>query len=152
MERPIGQAHPRVARPAPSPRHQGVRPASPSPNAALSPINSPRWKTPKGRIAFPQNILQASPFEVSLSPTGSINLGFTTEGNLLLCSSYLPLGVPNWVLNMHYQAFFWHRCRGERKFLQGESLTFNLLLCYYFALFYFCLHLFVKNTKKLVTL
>jgi hypothetical protein len=25
------------------------------------------------------------------------NLGFTTEGNLLLCSSYLPLGVPNWV-------------------------------------------------------
>jgi hypothetical protein len=29
------------------------------------------------------------------SPTGSINLGFTTEGNLLLCSSYVPLGVPN---------------------------------------------------------
>jgi hypothetical protein len=25
------------------------------------------------------------------------NLGFTTEGNFLLCSSYLPLGVPNWV-------------------------------------------------------
>jgi hypothetical protein len=24
-----------------------------------------------------------------------LNLGFTTEGNLLLCSSYLPLGVPN---------------------------------------------------------
>jgi hypothetical protein len=32
-----------------------------------------------------------------------LNLGFTTEGNLLLCSSYLPLGVPNWVLNTHYQ-------------------------------------------------
>jgi hypothetical protein len=26
-----------------------------------------------------------------------LNLGFITEGNLLLCSSYLPLGVPNWV-------------------------------------------------------
>jgi hypothetical protein len=26
-----------------------------------------------------------------------LNLGFTTEGNLLLCSSYLPLGVPNLV-------------------------------------------------------
>jgi hypothetical protein len=25
------------------------------------------------------------------------NLGFTTKGNLLLCSLYLPLGVPNWV-------------------------------------------------------
>jgi hypothetical protein len=35
-----------------------------------------------------------------------LNLGFTTEGNLLLCSSYLPLGVSNWVLNTHYQAFF----------------------------------------------
>jgi hypothetical protein len=28
-----------------------------------------------------------------ISPTGSINLGFTTEGNLLLCSSYHSLGV-----------------------------------------------------------
>jgi hypothetical protein len=26
-----------------------------------------------------------------------LNLGFIIEGNLLLCSSYLPLGVPNWV-------------------------------------------------------
>jgi hypothetical protein len=46
--------------------------------------------------------------------------------------------------------FFWRRCRGERGFLQGESLASNLLLCYCFALFYFCLHLFIKNTKKLV--
>jgi hypothetical protein len=26
-----------------------------------------------------------------------LNLGFITEGNLLLCLSYLPLGVSNWV-------------------------------------------------------
>jgi hypothetical protein len=44
------------------------------------------------------------PSEVWLSPTGSINLGFTTEGNLLLCSSYLPLGVSNWVPTTHHQA------------------------------------------------
>jgi hypothetical protein len=31
-----------------------------------------------------------------LSPTGSINLGFILREDLLLCSSYLPLGVPNW--------------------------------------------------------
>jgi hypothetical protein len=43
------------------------------------------------------------PSEVWLSSTGLINLGFTTEGNLLLCSSYLPLGAPNWVPNTHYQ-------------------------------------------------
>jgi hypothetical protein len=48
--------------------------------------------------------------------------------------------------------YFWSRCRGERGFLQGESLASNLLLCYCFALFYFCLHLFIENTKKLVPL
>jgi hypothetical protein len=31
-----------------------------------------------------------------LSPTGSLNLGFILREDLLLCSSYLPLGVPNW--------------------------------------------------------
>jgi hypothetical protein len=30
-----------------------------------------------------------------LSPTGLINLGFIVREDLLLCSSYLPLGVPN---------------------------------------------------------
>jgi hypothetical protein len=48
--------------------------------------------------------------------------------------------------------FFWRRCRGERGFLQGESLASNLLLCYCFALFYFCLHLFIKNIIKIVPL
>jgi hypothetical protein len=33
-----------------------------------------------------------------LSPTGSINLGFILREDLLLCSSYLPLGVPNWAV------------------------------------------------------
>jgi hypothetical protein len=33
-----------------------------------------------------------------LSPTGSINLGFIVREDLLLCSSYLPLGVPNWAV------------------------------------------------------
>jgi CHASE2 domain-containing sensor protein len=45
---------------------------------------------------------------------------------------------------------FWRRFRGGRRLLQGESLTHNLLLYFCFALFYFCLHLFIKNTKKLV--
>jgi hypothetical protein len=33
-----------------------------------------------------------------LSPTRSINLGFILREDLLLCSSYLPLGVPNWAV------------------------------------------------------
>jgi hypothetical protein len=32
-----------------------------------------------------------------LSPTGSINVGFILREDLL-CSSYLPLGVPNWAV------------------------------------------------------
>jgi hypothetical protein len=33
-----------------------------------------------------------------LSPTGRLNLGFILRENLLLCSSYLPLGVPQLAL------------------------------------------------------
>jgi hypothetical protein len=33
-----------------------------------------------------------------LSPTGSINVGFIMREDLLLCSSYIPLGVPNWAV------------------------------------------------------
>jgi hypothetical protein len=87
-----------------------------------------------------------------LSPTSQLNLGFTIKGNLLLCSSHLPLGVPNWSSTTHQQVF-WRRCRGERGILEGEPLTSNLFILLLFclvSLLYFCLHLFIKNTKKLV--
>jgi hypothetical protein len=91
-----------------------------------------------------------------LSPTGSIKPWFHTEGNLPLCSSYLPHGVPNWVASTATnQAFFWRRCRGQRGFLQGESLTSNLLLCYcfaYFLYFIFVCIFYKKYKKKLVPL
>jgi hypothetical protein len=57
------------------------------------------------------------------------------------------------VKTTHQQALFWRRCRGERGFLQRKSLTsnlFTLLLFCLVSLLYFCLHLFIKNTKKLV--
>jgi hypothetical protein len=37
-------------------------------------------------------------WKLVLSPTGLINLGFILREDLLLCSSYLPLGVTNWVV------------------------------------------------------
>jgi hypothetical protein len=52
------QAHHRGARPSPWPCHPMVRPAGPTSDDALSPIKSPRWEKPKGRITFPRNILQ----------------------------------------------------------------------------------------------
>jgi hypothetical protein len=79
-----------------------------------------------------------------LSPTGSINPWFHSEGRLATV-----LIIPSsWgsQLGSHLptiKQFFWPHCRGERGFLQGESLASNLLLCYCFALFYFCLHIFI---------
>jgi hypothetical protein len=80
---------------------------------------------------------------------------FHTERRLVVVLITPSLGVSNWAViyktptsTPHHQQVFWHRCWGERRFLQGGSLASNLLLCYCFALFYFCLHLSIKNTKK----
>jgi hypothetical protein len=54
-----GQPHHQGARPSPWPRPPVVRPPGPPPDAAPSPIKSPRWEKHRGRIAFPRNILQA---------------------------------------------------------------------------------------------
>jgi hypothetical protein len=51
---------PQGARPSPWPRHPMVRLAGPTSDDALSPIKFPRREKPKGRIAFPRNILQAA--------------------------------------------------------------------------------------------
>jgi hypothetical protein len=59
------------------------------------------------------------------------------------------LGFPTGCYLHAIKQFFWRCCRGERRFLQGESLTLNLLLCFFFVLFYFCLRLFIKNTKRI---
>jgi hypothetical protein len=42
-----GRPHPRVEQPWPWPRHQGVRPLGPPPDAAIPPIYSPRLEKPK---------------------------------------------------------------------------------------------------------
>jgi hypothetical protein len=57
-----GQPHHRGAQPSPWPRPPMVRPPGPPPDDAPLPIKSPRREKPKGRIAFPQNILQAPAF------------------------------------------------------------------------------------------
>jgi hypothetical protein len=62
-----GWPHPRVAQPTPGPRHQGVSRPGPPHDDALSPISSPRWEKPKGRISFPRNILQAAAVIVARS-------------------------------------------------------------------------------------
>jgi hypothetical protein len=53
---------------------------------------------------------------------------------------------------MLHQALFWRRCRGEkRRLLQGEFRMHILYFVLSFALLYFYLHRFIKNTKNLVS-
>jgi hypothetical protein len=90
-----------------------------------------------------------------LSPTGLIKPWFHTEGNLPLCSSYLPLGVSNWVAKHHQSSIFLAPLPGRKKIsTRGVSRfqSFTLLLFCLFSLLYFCWHLFIKNTKKIVPL
>jgi hypothetical protein len=73
--------------------------------------------------------------------------------NLLLCSSYLPLGVPNWTViyintSCRIKTLFWHHCQGKRRLLQGEFRTHILYFVLSFALLYFYLYRFIKNTKN----
>jgi hypothetical protein len=76
------------------------------------------------------------------------NIAIPTEGRLAVVL-IIPSSWGSQLAVIHgIKQFFWRRCKGERGFLQGESLASNLLLCYCFALFYFCLHLFIKNTKN----
>jgi hypothetical protein len=80
---------------------------------------------------------------------------FLTEGKLAAVLITPSLGVPNrsviYINTAPQSSFFWRCCRGKRRFLQGEFHMHNLYFVYCFALLYFCLHRFIKNTKKLVS-
>jgi hypothetical protein len=48
-----------------------------------------------------------------------------------------------------HQAVFWHRCRGGRRLLQGDSRTHNLLPCLLFCFILFFLASFYQKYKKI---
>jgi hypothetical protein len=99
-----------------------------------------------GAIAKPASI---NLWKWFLSPTGLIKPWFHTEGNLSLCSSYLPLGVPNWVASTAESSIFLASLPGRKKIsARGVSRfqSFTLLL---FCLLYFCLHIFYQKYKKI---
>jgi hypothetical protein len=52
-----------------------------------------------------------------LSPTGLIKLGFILREDLLLCSSYLPHGVPNWAAIYSHQKYSRNWIKQSPKFL-----------------------------------
>jgi hypothetical protein len=79
---------------------------------------------------------------------------FLTEGKLLLCSSYLPLGVPNWsVIYISTGAIklFSGAVAGEEEdFCKGSFACTSFTLFIVLLYFIFLLASFYQNTKKLV--
>jgi hypothetical protein len=76
---------------------------------------------------------------------------------LLLYSSYLPLGVPNWTVKNHQHRaasrLFSGAVAGEKEdFCKGSFARTSFTFFFSFALLYFYLHRFIKNTKNLVSL
>jgi hypothetical protein len=75
-----------------------------------------------------------------LSPTGRLNLGFIIEGNLPLCSSHLPLEVPNWAASTANKHFSGAVVGEKEDFCKGSlSLPifyFVIVLLSFFTLFF----------------
>jgi hypothetical protein len=88
-----------------------------------------------------------------LSSTGSINLGFILREDLLLCSSYLPRGIPNWADIYTPSCNFSGAVAGEKEDFCNGSLSLPI---FYFVIvllyFIFVCIFFIKYTKKLVLL
>jgi hypothetical protein len=86
-----------------------------------------------------------------------LSLGFLLRENLaavlIIPSSWDSQLDGAYIINtVPHQALFWHRWRGgKRRLLQGEFRTHILYFVLSFALLYFYLHHFIKNTKKLVS-
>jgi hypothetical protein len=84
-----------------------------------------------------------------LSPTGSINLGFILREDLLLCSSYLPLGVPNWAVIYTPSSNFSGAVAEEKEDFRTGSLSLpTFYFVTVFLYFTFACILFIENTKK----
>jgi hypothetical protein len=88
-----------------------------------------------------------------LSSTGSINLGFILREDLLLCSSYLPLGVPNWAVNYTPSSNFSGTVIGEKdEFCKGSLSRFQSFTLLLFCFTLFLLASFYQKYKKIVLL
>ena len=82
----------------------------------------------------PHYISPPSTFNVLLGSYWFDKPWFLTEGNLLLCASHLPLGVPNGRVLNAYQAAFSGAVAGEIKTRCKGSLHFSIsLLCFCLA-------------------
>jgi hypothetical protein len=81
-----------------------------------------------------------------------INLGFLLRENLLPCSSYLLLGVPNWAIiyinTVPQSSYFLASLPGRKKTSARGVLHAHPLLCLLFCFILFFLASFYQKYKK----
>jgi hypothetical protein len=91
-------------------------------------------------------------WKLVLSPTGSINLGFLLREDLLLCSSYLPLGVPNWAVIYTLSSNFSGTVAREKEDFCKGSLSLPIFYFVIVLLYFIFTCIFLsKNTKKIAS-
>jgi hypothetical protein len=83
----------------------------------------------------------------------TINLGFLLRENFLLCSSYVPLGVPNWTVKLHQHRAasrtFCGAIAGEKEdFCKGSFARTSFTLFYVLLYFIFTCFVLSKIQKK----
>jgi hypothetical protein len=83
-----------------------------------------------------------------LSPIGSINLGFILRKDLLLCSSYLPLGVPNWADIYTPSSNFSGTVAGEKEDSCKGSLSHPIFYFVMVLLYFIFACIFLSKIQK----
>jgi hypothetical protein len=83
-----------------------------------------------------------------LSPTGSINLGFILREDLLLCSSYLPLRVPNWADIYTLSSNFSGAVAEEKEDFCKESLLLPIFYFVIVLLYFIFTCIFLSKIEK----
>jgi hypothetical protein len=86
-----------------------------------------------------------------ISPTGSINLGFILREDLLLCSSYLPLGVPNWAVIYTPSSNFSGAVAGEKEDVCKGSLSLPIFSFVIVLLYFIFACIFLSEIQKKVS-
>jgi hypothetical protein len=82
------------------------------------------------------------------SPTGSINLVFILREDLLLCSSYLPLGVPNWADIYTPSSNFSSAVAGEKEDFCKGSLSLPIFYFVIVLLYFIFACIFLSKIQK----
>jgi hypothetical protein len=83
-----------------------------------------------------------------LSPTGSINLGIILREDLLLCSSYLPLGVSNWAVIYTPSSNFSRAVAGEKEDFCKGSLSLPIFYFVIVFLYFIFACVFLSKIQK----